>query len=260
MLRDPLQTILSALIIFLPIISFSAYADTSEKVWMAGVGTVSGRILRFSQNESGPCIELRTMKPGGKGIAEASRLFCEMDGKSFRDGFAAVELLTSDSRNGRLFLTLELTPLGQAPAWEVECEFGASSQEVTGPSCVEIASVPPACVGVHDSLQLMACFKARREDADNHLNQSYRKMLQRIEQAYSSSPDKALSLKSQLKSAQLQWIRFRDADCELAAFEAEAGSQAHDGNINQCITAATRLRSRQIRDLTSQLAPTDMVR
>ncbi|MFR0693449.1 lysozyme inhibitor LprI family protein [Enterobacterales bacterium AE_CKDN230030158-1A_HGKHYDSX7] len=62
-----------------------------------------------------------------------------------------------------------------------------------------------------------------------------------------------------LKNAQRQWIYLRDADCELMAFEAEPGSQAHEGNVNQCITAATQLRSRQLREISSQLTPQEMI-
>lgn len=206
-----------------------------------------------------PCIELSILQSSSATVSEPTRKLCELDGKSFNDGFSEVTLLTAEFRSARLFLTFKVIPLNLVPTLEVECITGVSSQGITAPECQEVAKIPDSCLRVINSLQLSVCFRARKDDADSRLNQTYQALLQRIGNAYRSSPEKKDLLKSQLKNAQRQWIYLRDADCELMAFEAEPGSQAHEGNVNQCVTAATQFRSRQLREMSSQLTPQEMI-
>jgi len=91
------------------------------------------------------------------------------------------------------------------------------------------------CGKIEISGQVAQCAEYRKEQSDKILNFSYKAAVDRIRQQYG----KALSMAeyiSLLRGAQREWIKLRDADCKLEAFEIEETKEAYQVTINNCMS------------------------
>lgn len=97
-------------------------------------------------------------------------------------------------------------------------------------------TVGDPCGKIEISRQVAQCAEYKKDQSDKILNLSYKSALDRIRHQHG----KALSLADQyislLRGAQREWIKLRDADCKLEAFEIEETAEAYQVTINNCMS------------------------
>ncbi|WP_191486488.1 lysozyme inhibitor LprI family protein [Pseudomonas sp. FEN] len=99
------------------------------------------------------------------------------------------------------------------------------------------------CTNITVSAQIDICANVEKESADKKLNESYKKLITRIKEQYSPSPETGDRYLSKLKNSQRAWLALRDSNCELESFLADPSSPAHETLINNCITKMSQKRS-----------------
>lgn len=75
------------------------------------------------------------------------------------------------------------------------------------------------------------------------MNSAYKAALDRIRHQYRQAPLTADQYISLLRGAQREWIKLRDADCKLEAFEIEETAEAYQVTINNCIARMSNDRA-----------------
>ncbi|WP_256663146.1 lysozyme inhibitor LprI family protein [Stutzerimonas degradans] len=100
---------------------------------------------------------------------------------------------------------------------------------------------PPASTGRRSAKAAKCC--SLRCKSDKLLNLSYKSTLQRIRHQYQNAPLLADQYITLLKTAQRQWIKLRDADCKLEAFEVEETAEAYQTTINNCASRMSEDRT-----------------
>lgn len=104
-------------------------------------------------------------------------------------------------------------------------------------------TVENPCEKIEASQQIAQCAEYKKDQSDKHLNLSYKATLDRIKHQYEQSPALADQYISLLRGAQRKWIKLRDADCKLEAFEIEEPTEAHQTTINNCISRMSENRA-----------------
>ncbi|AKP32124.1 lysozyme inhibitor LprI family protein [Yersinia aleksiciae] len=92
------------------------------------------------------------------------------------------------------------------------------------------------CNNAVTQLDMNQCANSEYKKADTELNRTYKQVL-----AKTSVAQRAL-----LKSAQLTWIKYRDADCTFQSSATEGGS-VHPMIISACLTHKTEERTAQLK-------------
>lgn len=91
------------------------------------------------------------------------------------------------------------------------------------------------CQNAVTQLDINQCANSDYKKADTELNRIYKQVL-------AKTPATQRSL---LKSAQLTWIKYRDADCTFQSSATEGGS-VHPMIISACLTHKTEARSAEL--------------
>ncbi|MGR6734879.1 lysozyme inhibitor LprI family protein [Pseudomonas chlororaphis] len=102
---------------------------------------------------------------------------------------------------------------------------------------------PLGCKNIVASQQIDMCAKAAMESADSQLNISYKKLMARVKSQYQVDPAQGEKFIAKLKESQRSWIKLRDTDCPLEAFEIEVGKPAYETTISNCIARMSLERS-----------------
>ncbi|MFP6800922.1 MAG: lysozyme inhibitor LprI family protein [Pseudomonas sp.] len=105
-----------------------------------------------------------------------------------------------------------------------------------------------SCREMVNSQQIYDCSKIEREAADKILNDSYKTLLTRVKDQYKPSPELGDEFIEKIKVSQRLWIKLRDADCILDAFQIETGSQAYETTVNKCVARLSEERSRHLEE------------
>jgi len=101
------------------------------------------------------------------------------------------------------------------------------------PSMAQHMNAPDApCRSGSANAQISQCFSAAYQDADKKLNDVYRRVVATL------GPEDQKAL----QAAQLLWIRFRDANCEVEHGLYKGGSAA-PMVLDACLEALTRQRA-----------------
>ena len=100
-----------------------------------------------------------------------------------------------------------------------------------------------ACRQVSSTLERVQCSGAAMRAADDQLNASYKLLMARLESRYRAEPAQGDEYATKVKESQRVWLKLRDTDCPLEAFELEPGVPAHVAAINLCVTRMSRERS-----------------
>lgn len=101
-----------------------------------------------------------------------------------------------------------------------------------------------ACDGLSESWAILPCTQDKRIESDNGLNKSYVAARKRIHK-YNGSDEESLKLYlDKLKHSQRAWIRFRDENCALEAFEFEQGSVMDSVAKNLCAAGMSDERAK----------------
>ncbi|WP_248803781.1 lysozyme inhibitor LprI family protein [Pseudomonas sp. MWU13-2100] len=108
---------------------------------------------------------------------------------------------------------------------------------------MSVFAAQPNCSEVATSQQVDACAKLAKESADSNLNESYRKLMVRVNSQYQASPELGGGFIAKLKDSQRAWLKLRDANCALEAFEVEVGPPAYVTTINNCVARMSLVRS-----------------
>ena len=111
--------------------------------------------------------------------------------------------------------------------------------------------VPPAfsdtlsnpCENIELSQQVAQCAAYRKDLSDELLTTSYKATLGRIRQQFERMPSLADQYISVVKEAQQHWIKLRDADCKMEAFEIEETTEAHQVTTDNCISRMSNNRA-----------------
>jgi uncharacterized protein YecT (DUF1311 family) len=99
------------------------------------------------------------------------------------------------------------------------------------------------CNEITISEQIDRCSDVAKNAADSQLNTSYHQLMARLETQYRAEPDTGTAYTAKVKEAQRVWIKLRDANCPLEAFEIKPGTSAFLVTVNNCIARMSRERS-----------------
>lgn len=100
------------------------------------------------------------------------------------------------------------------------------------------------CKNAVTTFDLNECADLDYKAADRRLNEAYHQALARIDKL-GLPPEGLRAYRQALQDTQRKWIPFRDAECELARFDAYGGTMATMIGIS-CLTNQTE---RRIKDL-----------
>uniref|UniRef100_A4XNH0 Lysozyme inhibitor LprI-like N-terminal domain-containing protein n=1 Tax=Ectopseudomonas mendocina (strain ymp) TaxID=399739 RepID=A4XNH0_ECTM1 len=112
-------------------------------------------------------------------------------------------------------------------------------------------AIQKSCEVIEDSQQVAQCAEYAKGQSDKLLNSAYRAALDRIRHQYRQAPLMADQYISLLRGAQREWIKLRDADCKLEAFEIEETAEAYQVTINNCLARMSNDRA----DYLKHIAP-----
>ncbi|MCJ2140428.1 lysozyme inhibitor LprI family protein [Methylobacterium sp. E-066] len=134
---------------------------------------------------------------------------------------------------------------------------GLTSKALTGPIAVAMVGIalgsPTArawaldCKNAVTTPDLNECADRDFKAADRRLNEAYRQALGRIDTA-GLPPEGQRAYRQALQDAQRKWIPFRDAECELARFDAYGGTMATMIGIG-CLTKQTEGRIKDLQGI-----------
>ncbi|WP_122569705.1 lysozyme inhibitor LprI family protein [Pseudomonas viridiflava] len=93
------------------------------------------------------------------------------------------------------------------------------------------------------SQEVDSCAKAEKNTADARLNDSYKKLIARAQRQYRSDARLGDEFKAKLKESQRAWLKLRDTNCPLEAFEIEVGQAAYLTTINNCVAGMSLERA-----------------
>lgn len=108
---------------------------------------------------------------------------------------------------------------------------------------VSVAFAQDDCSEISSSSQVVPCSEAAKNSADSQLNTSYHQLMARLESQYSVDPKLGAEYSAQVKESQRAWIKLRDTNCAVEAFEIEVGKPAYVAVVNNCIAKMSRERS-----------------
>ncbi|UVM38693.1 lysozyme inhibitor LprI family protein [Pseudomonas sp. B21-017] len=99
------------------------------------------------------------------------------------------------------------------------------------------------CNEITVSEQIDRCSEVAKDAADSQLNSSYHQLMARLEAQYRAEPETGAAYTAKVKEAQRVWIKLRDANCPLEAFEIKPGTSAYVATVNNCIARMSRERT-----------------
>lgn len=118
--------------------------------------------------------------------------------------------------------------------------------------CAKAESKEP-CGSVDSSQGILFCSEYSKKKADSQLNSSYQEALSRIKVQYRNSEDLGKEYLSLLKESQRAWIKLRDKNCELEAFEIEKGVEAYVVTINNCVARMSASRANYLKRISPDI-------
>ena len=99
-----------------------------------------------------------------------------------------------------------------------------------------VAQTKPNCKNPMTQVELNFCAAEAAKASDRELNQMYRQVRAKY---------KGTSQDNRLVTAQLAWIKFRDAECAVSAGRYEGGSSAPMAN-RRCVDRLTQQRTKDL--------------
>ncbi|MGF6126356.1 uncharacterized protein YecT (DUF1311 family)/TPR repeat protein [Pseudomonas frederiksbergensis] len=106
-----------------------------------------------------------------------------------------------------------------------------------------VAFAQDDCEKIATNPQGERCSVSSKSAADLQLNNSYQQLMVRLEGGNQTDPVVAAGYMAKVKESQRAWIKLRDTDCLLDAFEMESGSSAYVTAVNNCVASMSRDRS-----------------
>lgn len=121
------------------------------------------------------------------------------------------------------------------------------------PAYSQVASDSIECSTQDNSQKVYECAKENAQNADNALNKEYSDLRKRISLNYKSEPQLKEELLAILNKSQTNWIKLRDSNCRLESFEIEAGTQAFETTVNNCIADESQKRTQYLEKIQPSL-------
>jgi len=109
------------------------------------------------------------------------------------------------------------------------------------------------CERIESSQQVAQCAEHKKYHSDKLLNLSYKATLDRIRHQYKNTPSLAGQYISLLREAQRDWIKLRNSDCKLEAFEIEETAEAHQTTINNCTSRMSDDRATYLNSIAPEI-------
>ncbi|WP_236721910.1 lysozyme inhibitor LprI family protein [Pseudomonas frederiksbergensis] len=116
---------------------------------------------------------------------------------------------------------------------------------------ISLAFAGADCNEMTASQPIDTCAGIAKKAADSRLNASYQKLMARLDSQYRVQPDLGQAFKAKVKESQRIWIKLRDTDCPLEAFENETGMPAYVTTVSNCVARMSLERS----DYLDKIAP-----
>jgi len=92
------------------------------------------------------------------------------------------------------------------------------------------------CANAQTTAEMRDCAGQEYQKADAALNKSYRDLMAKLDDD---------GQKSALKAAQQAWIKYRDANCEFAAYQNRGGT-IYPVVYTGCLTSTTTARTKEL--------------
>ena len=99
------------------------------------------------------------------------------------------------------------------------------------------------CGAVTSTLGFDLCVNQAHKTADSRLNVSYKQLIARVKSQYQKTPEQGARFLVRLKVSQLAWLKLRDANCAIEAFEYDEEMPAYEVTVNICVTKISLERS-----------------
>ncbi|WP_050550359.1 lysozyme inhibitor LprI family protein [Pseudomonas sp. GM60] len=108
---------------------------------------------------------------------------------------------------------------------------------------LSVAATQSDCANISTSQQVDVCAKQAKESADANLNVSYQRLIKRVGSQYQVDATLRDEFMKKLKESQRAWLKLRDTNCALEAFEIEVGQPAYVTTVNNCVARMSLDRS-----------------
>ncbi|MEB0043807.1 MULTISPECIES: lysozyme inhibitor LprI family protein [unclassified Pseudomonas] len=92
---------------------------------------------------------------------------------------------------------------------------------------VSAAFAQDDCSETTSSLGVSPCSEAAKNATDSQLNTSYHQLMGRLESQYLADPKLGEEYSAMLNEPQRAWIKLRDTNCAVEAFEIDVGKPAY---------------------------------
>jgi uncharacterized protein YecT (DUF1311 family) len=102
------------------------------------------------------------------------------------------------------------------------------------------------CTVINDSNQIYLCSQEKKKENDMQLNLTYKQLISKIKQTYAGHDELKENYLDTIKKSQQTWLRFRDSNCEVYAFQIEQSSQAHETTTNECVADMSKKRIEEL--------------
>lgn len=109
------------------------------------------------------------------------------------------------------------------------------------------------CTEIKVSQQVAQCAKYRKDKSDTLLNLTYKNTIEKIKNQYINHPKLSRQYTETLKTAQRAWLRLRDADCKLEAFQIEETAEAYQTTLDNCTTKFNYDRIKFLDEVTANI-------
>ncbi|MGF6205428.1 lysozyme inhibitor LprI family protein [Pseudomonas frederiksbergensis] len=99
------------------------------------------------------------------------------------------------------------------------------------------------CGVAASTLEFNLCVKQAKNSADSKLNVSYKRLIARVNAQYQRDSELGAKFLVKLKASQLAWLKLRDTNCAIEAFEYDEAMPAYEVTVNNCVTKMSLDRS-----------------
>lgn len=109
----------------------------------------------------------------------------------------------------------------------------------------------PDCANAQTQAEMTQCAGADFDEADQGLNAEYQKLRKLLATRDRQADEGGKGAVEALVAAQRAWVAFRDANCDLAGFQARGGTM-EPMLISSCMADMSRKRTEELQSLSEQ--------
>ena len=110
------------------------------------------------------------------------------------------------------------------------------------------AQEDPNCAEPVTQRDMNACADIEYDKADKDLNAAYKQLRTKMSDWDKSADEESKGAVDALVAAQRAWVAFRDANCEVAGFEARGGTM-ESMLVSSCLADMSTKRAAELREL-----------